>query len=247
MVQIASHHHPGHPLAKDAGYTPSCAWPDDCYVQWGSSGVVLGGNENYRTAFFEAFPNDNSGGFIRGEGASIEDAECKAFTRWRQESQCQHIWSRQVRKKDGTPGWLYTNGGGVCVKCGAFKLVFQPLFELGSYRQPLSSEEISYITSGFLASGFGDTGSAKYRRRLEVRARYFGIQLPDKPAGDLDCFSDEREAYAEACMDAMIEYYLKSRERLRASNSEGAVSRLLNSIGLMAVEREAKRRGLIDE
>ena len=74
------------PLGRDepaeaGSYTPVCAWPEDCLVQWGDRGLVLrreksGGS--YTTAFFEAFPN-NPQTFIRGEGVCIEEAERLAF------------------------------------------------------------------------------------------------------------------------------------------------------------------------
>jgi len=79
-------------------------WPEDCGVQCGDSGIVLGGKgslgkvlggedplkelseaaaheETYTTAFFEAFPK-NPSCFIRGEGKTIEEAEEKAYQKW---------------------------------------------------------------------------------------------------------------------------------------------------------------------
>ncbi len=247
MVKIASHHRPGHPLAKDSDYTPVCLWPDDCCVQWDGGGVVIGREGSYRTAFFEAFPSDNSGGFIRGEGETIEAAEGDAYRRWQKERACDHAWSRQPRKKDGTAGSLYTNGGGVCWKCGAFKTVFKPLVELGSYRKPLSASEIACITSGYLIPmRDGDEGadSAKYHRRIELRAKLCGIVLPAKPAAYLDYRSDERKAYEEACMSAVVDYYIVHRARLLNGGDEALLSSFLRSFALSGVERALKDRGI---
>ena len=76
-------------------------WPEDCGVQCGGMGLVLGrkdslekvlssdtplttlteeaaDDKSYTTAFFEAFPR-NPSCFIRGEGKTIEEAEEKAY------------------------------------------------------------------------------------------------------------------------------------------------------------------------
>jgi len=68
-MKIASHHQ-----WKENEYQPRHDWPGDTLVQWGGRGIVLGRNPR-STAFFEAFPDEKvstAGGFIRGEGASIE-------------------------------------------------------------------------------------------------------------------------------------------------------------------------------
>lgn len=110
-------------------------WPDDCFVQSGDCGVVfsrgslddidtdpigvleraknvLSGDAatGYATAFFEAFPRSPST-FIRGEGASVFQAEDAAWTKWVRYRSCAHA----TFKKRG-----YTNGGGFCVDCGMF-------------------------------------------------------------------------------------------------------------------------------
>ena len=55
-------------------YVLKCDWPEDCFVQGGTSGLVLKGKSTYKTAFFEAFPK-NPDCFVRGEGESLEEAE----------------------------------------------------------------------------------------------------------------------------------------------------------------------------
>lgn len=89
-------------------------WPEGCFVQGGSAGVVFTKTGSYTTAFVEAFPDT----FIRGEGVTIEEAE-------------DHCWA-QYQEIAGCPGheWEarnYQNGGGICKHCGAFgSRVFTP-------------------------------------------------------------------------------------------------------------------------
>jgi hypothetical protein len=115
-------------------------WDEDCFVQCGSSGIVLGkgslqevfDSENplqtlgeaacdessYITAFFEAFPN-NPSTFIRGEGKTIEEAEEQAWKKCQKYKNCpEHEFERGK----------YTNGAGICKNCGMFSSkVFEPL------------------------------------------------------------------------------------------------------------------------
>lgn len=112
-------------------------WPEDCFVQCGDNGLVLkGGMEktlgsktigeavdnlkehySYTTAFFEAFPRTPET-FIRGEGATVEEAEEKAWKAYEKFSACEHP---EFEKRK------YRNGAGFCVKCGMFKSrAFEP-------------------------------------------------------------------------------------------------------------------------
>jgi hypothetical protein len=86
-------------------------------VQWGAKGVVISAKGNYATAFFEAFPNDPAT-FIRGEGATVAEAEEKALARWRRHKACAgHEFERRG----------YRNGAGVCKHCGLFNSdAFEP-------------------------------------------------------------------------------------------------------------------------
>lgn len=114
-------------------------WPEDCFVQCGGHGMVftgagalekvlgttegaldaLSGNmDHYVTAFFEAFPK-NPDTFIRGEGATIEEAEQKAWDKFQRQSACDHP---EFERRS------YRNGLGFCVKCGMSKsAAFEPL------------------------------------------------------------------------------------------------------------------------
>ncbi len=126
---IAAHHREGG--FRNDGYQPTQAWPEDCYVQWGGHGLVLGmskGVDPYTTAFFEAFPN-NPSTFIRGEGKTVSEAEEKAFTKWERIKACTgHLMNRSQKRADGTFGTPYTNGCGFCENCGMSQGgAFEPL------------------------------------------------------------------------------------------------------------------------
>lgn len=139
-MRIAAHHIAGTPesrlssmLGRQVDYTPTCAWPDDCMVQWGH-GIIPA------NPFFEAFP---PGTFIRGDGATIAEAEQKAFAQYVSEFQCQHVWGRHHDRR-GT----YLNGAGWCRKCGAFRgKMFNEVFVIGQWRKPLSRWEADWLES----------------------------------------------------------------------------------------------------
>ena len=114
------------PLGRDkpaqaGSYTPVCAWPEDCLVQWGDRGLVLrreksGGS--YTTAFFEAFPN-NPQTFIRGEGVCIEEAERLAFKQFEGLQEVLPMDDAAKHRMDflrirDTDGRIFT----VCLDCG---------------------------------------------------------------------------------------------------------------------------------
>jgi hypothetical protein len=95
-------------------YACQAPWPESCFVQCGGKGVVISPAGNYRTAFFEAFPDT----FIRGEGGTIEEAEASAWG----------IYQRQL----ACPGHDYARRGdsehGTCRHCGRFQTdAFKPV------------------------------------------------------------------------------------------------------------------------
>lgn len=139
-MKIASHHIPGtaeHDLSKilgrDPEYQPTCAWPEDCTVQWGH-GIVP------QTPFFEAFPK---GTFIRGEGKTIADAEKDAFDQYQRDMACEHVWGRY------RPGrQTYLNGAAFCRKCDGFRgSMFPEIQSFGWWRKPLTNMEVHHLKS----------------------------------------------------------------------------------------------------
>ncbi len=163
-MRIAEHHKPGHWLAKETAYVPSRPWPEQCYVQWGSSGLVFSAKGNYGTAFFEAFPGDNAGGFIRGEGGTVAEAEAAAYAKYEREAECRHLWGRED----------YRNGGALCRRCRAFKMVFREVVELGHMRKPLSLSEDSLVQCW--EEGKYSPTNDSYARQLRIRKHLFGVR-----------------------------------------------------------------------
>lgn len=124
-------------FSKPTSYDCKFPWPDDCFCQAGGDGIVLprgslekalhtteGALEtiaavaraipppgkSYRTAFFEAFP-ENPDTFIRGEGKTIEEAEGSAWKKFERIAKCAgHEYERRG----------YANGAGFCKHCGLF-------------------------------------------------------------------------------------------------------------------------------
>ena len=85
-------------------------WPEGSFLQAGHKGIVLSASgRSYTTAFLEAFLK---GTFIRGEGATIEEAETAAWEKFQRSESCpKHEWESRG----------YTNGAGFCKHCNFFK------------------------------------------------------------------------------------------------------------------------------
>jgi hypothetical protein len=83
-------------------------WPEDCYVQGDTSGIVFCGKGDTReTAFFEAFPVAPNDTFIRGEGDTLEAAEVEAFEVLEKYLACP---DHEFKRKDEL-------GAGICQHC----------------------------------------------------------------------------------------------------------------------------------
>lgn len=98
-------------------------WPADVDVQGGRRGVVITGVMSYRTAFVEVFPTDPRT-VIRGEGATLEEAEDAAWARFVRVTTPDH---EHTFEQAG-----YRNGAGVCSTCGLFQSGVFDLAEIGS-------------------------------------------------------------------------------------------------------------------
>jgi hypothetical protein len=222
MPKIASQH-----AWKDKDHVPSSEWPGDCMVQWGGSGVVIsekpGGS--YGTAFFEAFPE--SGGFIRGEGPTIAEAEAAAFARFVRESACEHLWGRG----------RYTNGGAICRRCGGFQTVFQPIHTLGSHKAPLRPFELSMITDGMLQpTEREDDRSRRHARKVWLKARVAGIDLPETPSTPRTIgLFDAPDAYVLACRRA-VGLWLKDNLEVLEDREAGAVAGLFSALDVSSLK-----------
>jgi hypothetical protein len=100
-------------MSAQKEYTCQHDWPEDCRVQGGDRGLVIdpqNPEKSYTTAFIEVFPQ-NPNTFIRGEGATPEEAENKAWEKYQRALACPgHEFERRG----------YTNGAGFCKHCGMF-------------------------------------------------------------------------------------------------------------------------------
>ena len=100
-------------------------WPEEIFVQCGGSGVVFSKEGNYSTAFFEAFPKSPSC-FLRGEGATIEEAEEKCWNSYQKILVCDH----EMERRDRTDGYAY------CKHCSYSSTVFAPLTKCCKCKTP---------------------------------------------------------------------------------------------------------------
>jgi hypothetical protein len=130
-------------------------WPEDCFVQGGDNGIVFTqkdafedilstpdpldmlntivtgeGQAHYRTAFFEAFPN-NPDTFIRGEGPTIQAAEESAWQQFQKFLACPGPNGHEFEARG------YENGAGFCKHCGMFgSHVIAPIHNCCNCGQP---------------------------------------------------------------------------------------------------------------
>ena len=267
MPRIAAHH------ANDP-WRPILLWPETAYVQWGGRGVVFTEDGGYDTAFFEAFPDKDSGagGFLRGEGKTLEEAEANCFRRYERQRACfeagGHRWTRARRLKprgDGsdprprrgqaTRVRVYSNGGCFCLRCGAFETVMPPIVPLGAWRAPLAIHELEAMASGGVRPAAWETTDdpkrwEKYRRRLALRAKLHGIELPDwrRPEHQGPApgpFADD--PYQAACREAVLRHYADQYQRLRAQADAHGISMdgFFQGVAVRLFHREAVERGLL--
>lgn len=219
MPIVAEHHR-----WKDAGHTPRDDWPEDCLVQWGSAGVVLSADGGAReTAFFEAFPGQ--GGFIRGEGGSIPEAEDRALAQYRAKTACEHAWSRR----------RYTNGGAICRKCGGFATVFQPVHMLGDAFRPLEATALDMLADGMARPCPEDPRQHRWRRKIWLKARRMGIALPDFASAPPEPDRFDQDGYMEASRRAVVAWLLDNEEALEGE--EGGLQGLFSGLHRASLKR----------
>ncbi|MBW3243460.1 hypothetical protein KUV57_12370 [Epibacterium sp. DP7N7-1] len=206
-------------------------WPEDCYVQWGSSGIVFGGNKGARsTAFFEAMPKE--GGFIRGEGPTIREAEKAALRQFKAEGACNHLWGRGK----------YTNGGCICRRCGAFRTNMHPITVLGSWRKPICSSELdlAMMMNGLGPSPHNKPRDEKFKRRIYLRLRRAGFDLPEMPKEpqlQADDFCGQTP-FAAACSEVIYRrlHELGGTEFLSGNGDLSSMNGFFNAMSFTSVK-----------
>lgn len=98
-------------FGSEGTYTTTQAWPANIHLQGGKNGFVISHAGGYYTAYFEVFPQAPST-FIRGEGATVEQAEQAAWDQYQKILNC-------PAHEFETRGYL--NGLGFCKHCGMSK------------------------------------------------------------------------------------------------------------------------------
>ena len=208
-MRIAAHNIPSpngndaFPLKSDTDFQPRCDWGHDIHVQWAR-------NLNGDGAFFEGFMDD--GIMVRGDGASLEEAEHLAFEKYAIAKSCEHQWSRYQRRRDR----YMLNGVGECRHCGQTSTrIFKPVTELGKWQSPLGFHDLCLLLGGGLRSYRGRKerpGREKDFRRIEIKARIMGIQLPPVPA---DPYTDDEfidhapSSFRNITNQAIASWYLR--------------------------------------
>ena len=111
-------------------------WPEDMFIQGGKSGLVFRKDgSTYTTAFVEASP---PGTFLRGEGATVAEAEGECWLKYQRYCLC----------SDGTGEHgpfeprKYRNGSGFCTKCGTWMSKVLPVLPEDPDREPGIIEQL---------------------------------------------------------------------------------------------------------
>lgn len=192
-------------------YVSSYDYPEG-YIQGGTRGlVIVRGGQNYRTAFIEFFPA--TGGFIRGEGKTVEEAEKEVLEKITKETSCSD--------HEYTPKH-YTNGVGFCKHCGQMKSHAFTAEELEQFcvtcGVPTGVESGRQTKLGVFVCDEHD-GLARYNDMLfYINWEYDGNE--DINTETMQQFEENRIALKEICFEQrdrdekILEYFagVKSRE-----------------------------------
>src|SRR3546814_264856 len=95
-----------------------------------------------------------------------------------------------------------------------------------------------------------DAASVRYRRRLVLRARLAGLDLPDPPEPVSERVSEDARqelAYQDACMDAVVSFYAREFRNLseKRNGHVSAIGALFDHVAVSSIHSEAVRRGLL--
>lgn len=192
-------------------HTPSSEWGDDCQVQWGGRGLVVGQEKSYQTAYFEAFPSTGSG-FIRGEGETVQEAEENALKKRRKELECSgHQWSRRK----------YLNGLCWCRVCGCSQSVMKSVVKLGDFRKPFSPVSMETLLDDLEQPVEEQIETARWMgnrldnwpisRKELLRIRLAGVKIEKRQEEELieDYFVRLLQRVREWAMTPMAERYVE--------------------------------------
>lgn len=117
----------------EIAHTPhlcSRPWPEGTFVQGGDFSY----NHEKKVAFVEAFPE---GLYLRGEGATIREAEDKTWTKYQKWLDCPgHEWETRD----------YKNGYGFCKHCGTGKSDVFTYEEAGAFCVQCGKADYWHVT-----------------------------------------------------------------------------------------------------
>lgn len=147
-------------------------WEGISLIQGGSGGIVFrdadkGGN--YRTAFVEVFGEEV--GFIRGEGATIPEAETKAWEKYQAAQKCP---GHEPEARG------YTNGAGFCKHCNRFMSKAFTAEQLGQFCRECHEPTYEQDYLGFACEEH--IAGAEYRRQLDAlqNSKAAGVMLSEE-------------------------------------------------------------------
>lgn len=190
--------------SNSSGGDYECKHPWTFFVQCGGSGIVFGKEKSYTTAFFEAFPKEPSC-FLRGEGATVEEAEQQCWDKYQKLISCEHEMERRHR----TDGYAY------CKHCSYSAMVFEPLTKCKVCNVPTNYDsekdnKTFYCRKHYrlmpkskkLSYSFSD-GDARYPRKLKKQLKFYAekefrsagctekmtFNIKGRHAGSFDCGS----------------------------------------------------------
>ena len=127
--------------------------------------------------------------------------------------------------------------------------MFKDIVKLGSWRAPLTPSELSLLTMGsFVADTDDDLRHARWRRRLYLRAKVAGVSLPSKSDIDPSVTGEfeRNDAFEELCEQALVDYYVAHRDRLKNGDDKSAMTVFFDTLSLRSIEQLAKQRGALD-
>lgn len=180
-------------------------WPADCSIQCGASGVVLSSKGSYRTAFFEAFPLET---FIRGQGATVQEAEEAAWEKYQAQLNCpEHSFSRKGESEHG-----------VCTLCSYNRLyVFKPVHNCHVCSKPEVNLEF-----------FGGYFCIEHYAQVARKPEAYASLLRDKESLDgTSSLLTEAESYAGYRVTAWDYDVLVEHGLVNESVEEHQISRFL--------------------
>lgn len=187
-------------------------WPQDMYLQGGKRGLVVGRKGSYRTAFVEAFP---PGTFLRGEGETVAEAEAACWAKYEKHIACDGSGEHGPYEPR-----QYENGGGFCVKCGAwFSKVCEPSME---YRiGEMACDRVQARWGKDVVLLHDKWGPLVEDEKASIRAELLGVSPPPAKA-ELPTEEELQEASAPLDLSYLADVLTAMKNTDAGPTAEGA-------------------------